>query len=548
MKLPNGIEEINIKWMSQAPFFSEFLYRFNYHYVDDPDNPQPTDIKTIAVGGQNGSINLYISRSGFFDKLPLEQKEGVLVHEIMHLLTYTALRRGTRHHRMFNIASDICINTTIQSTQIGGRQLQLPTNLNDLSTIQKPDKKGRPGYGGKLITEEVYNWMFEKCKKIKFKKSNKKKQEKIKLYRGETANSYHYGKGGIGYYSVDKDYARQFTEHKLQYEVIEKEMPVSAIYDSRLKPEEELLYSTMLGIHLQNMPLPHVGNQQEFDIAMIIAKRLGKKAFRLNEGDGKPDSVYIFNVDEDEKDDQEGDNESIDGIGDLEITIYDPFDEHGEMMEIDDVSAEILNDIINSARVRGYGHISGNMVDTIKDIITPKIDIEKYLHRKLNQVISERTNRVEDSWNRYNRRELPLPGKKYLTNNVIFAVDTSGSITDKHLAKFFGIIEKCCNSFDNVQLIQFDCAFQSIDKYKKNGWRNIKLSGRGGTDPQCVFNYLNEKKKAKNMVIFLTDGEFSYDFDTMGVKDISWIIVNDAVSHTHMTIPHGVNIKLDLYD
>ena len=463
-KMPVGLEEINCKWAIQAPFFSEFLYRFNYYYIDG--------IKTIGVNCARGGINLYIDNNGWFDRLPIEQKEGVLIHEIEHLLTYTHLRNGTRLFKLFNIASDMCINSEINKMDIAGRRMKLPDCVNFIESIQKdyvkPDGTVLKGYDGRPISEEVYEYLFGKCKKIKLK------------MRKNSAG----GSGSDGNQGQEQGEGEDGEQSK-------NGQPKNGKGQKNSK-----------------------GNGQ-----------------RQQGGNGQGDQIQ----------------EEIDGKGDeIEVTIYDPFDNHDSIMEGDDISAEILQEIINSARARGYGNISGGMQEFINEIITPKFNLEKFLHRKINQIAMERTSAVEDTWTRFNRRGLPLPGKRYLNGKLIIAVDTSGSIGEKHLSKFFGIIEKLCSTLNNVELIQFDCSVTEDAKYRKGDWKKIGVKGRGGTDPQCVFDKLREEKRTKNTVLFLTDGDFSYEFDIKGTKEIVWCVIDDV--DKKIKIPHGVNVNLDLND
>ena len=460
-KMPVGVEQINTKWTMQAPFFSEFLYRFNYYYVDG--------IKTIGVNCANRGINLYIDKNGWFDRLPIEQKEGVLIHEIMHLLTYTHIRTGTRLFKLFNIASDMCINSEIAKMDIAGRRMRLPDCVNFIESIQKdyvkPDGTVLKGYEGRPISEEVYEYLFGKCKKIK-----------LKIRKNSAGGSR--SNGQQGEQQGDGDEQDQ-----------------------------------------DGQPKNGQGQNQK-----------NGKGENQNEGGGG-----------------EQISEEIDGKGEeIEITIYDPFDNHDSIMEGDDISAEMLNEIINSARTRGYGNISGGMQDCINQIITPKFNLEKFLHRKINQIAMERTTAVEDTWTKFNRRGLPLPGKRYLNGKLIIAVDTSGSIGEKHLSKFFGIIEKLASTLDNIELIQFDCSVTDDSKYRRGDWKKIGIKGRGGTDPQCVFDKLRAEKRSRNTVLFLTDGDFSYEFDPVGTKEIIWCIIDDY--EKKVKVPHGVNINLELND
>ena len=97
--------------------------------------------------------------------------------------------------------------------------------------------------------------------------------KQITLYRGEYSGN----KGG-GYYSTNKEFAKQFTQSGQDKEIITKHIDPKFIYDART----------------EGKPLPSATNENEFDNAIIRAKELGLYAFRLTEGNNQPDSVYVF--------------------------------------------------------------------------------------------------------------------------------------------------------------------------------------------------------------------------------------------------------------
>ena len=97
--------------------------------------------------------------------------------------------------------------------------------------------------------------------------------KQITLYRGE-----YYGNKGGGYYSTDKEFARQFTQSGQDHEIITRRIDLNAIYDAR--KEGKLL--------------PEATNENDFDNGMARAKELGLIGFRLSEGLNQPDSIYIF--------------------------------------------------------------------------------------------------------------------------------------------------------------------------------------------------------------------------------------------------------------
>lgn len=101
----------------------------------------------------------------------------------------------------------------------------------------------------------------------------------IKIYRGESSSSENRGKGGIGYWSTDPDFAVQFTQTGQMKEVMVREVNLSHIYD----------------VTKEGKKLPSANSESDFDNAIKIAKEKGFYGVRFSEGGNQPDSFYIFN-------------------------------------------------------------------------------------------------------------------------------------------------------------------------------------------------------------------------------------------------------------
>ena len=92
---------------------------------------------------------------------------------------------------------------------------------------------------------------------------------------------------------------------------------------------------------------------------------------------------------------------------------------------------------------------------------------------------------------------------------IVVAVDTSGSITDREFKDFLGeisaILEDCNPS--KVHLIQCDTEVQSVTEYTVQDlpMRGVELRGRGGTDFRPVFDYIESNEIQPQALIYMTD-------------------------------------------
>lgn len=78
-----------------------------------------------------------------FSGLPLEQRLGVLLHEVMHMIYGHWHRRQDRAHEAFNYAADCALNQFIKRTHLEGdvtRQVSLRDLIRSL-LLQNPSKQ-----------------------------------------------------------------------------------------------------------------------------------------------------------------------------------------------------------------------------------------------------------------------------------------------------------------------------------------------------------------------------------------------------------------------
>lgn len=119
--------------------------------------------------------------------------------------------------------------------------------------------------------------------------------------------------------------------------------------------------------------------------------------------------------------------------------------------------------------------------------------------------------RCDDRWDRPHRRlgtvypEVILPRSEIQEVEYIFvAIDASGSINPDQLSLFVDVVRNSPKRF-KIEAVTFDTQCYPIDIMKEDP------TGGGGTDFQCIENYIQSKLKRKPKAIFvLTDGHGSY--------------------------------------
>lgn len=128
-------------------------------------------------------------------------------------------------------------------------------------------------------------------------------------------------------------------------------------------------------------------------------------------------------------------------------------------------------------------------------------------------------------------------GKNDNVSDILFFIDTSGSISDNDMTTAFSEIKGAIDQYDGKLkgwLGFFDAAiiepkpFSSFEEFIV-----IKPAGGGGTDFQIIFEYVNQymKEKEPNCIIILTDGYAPFPKEELA-NDIPvlWLINNQDVT------------------
>ena len=210
-------------------------------------------------------------------------------------------------------------------------------------------------------------------------------------------------------------------------------------------------------------------------------------------------------------------------------------DDHRQMKELKDVEKAVLEDIINNARTRSWGTISGGMQAHIAELIkVQNIPWQQQLARFMSKFVHEPGQIYENTWSKRNRRSLPLPGVRKLSKKIVVSVDTSGSVADEDIAIFFGQIEKIVKDFSKMTLIQWDTQVNSVETYKKGAYKKITIKGRGGTSPQDLYDRVHKELKGTSILVNFTDGYFDWNINYYGIPTL-WAVINND----NITVPFG---------
>jgi predicted metal-dependent peptidase len=162
-KLLNGIQTMLIDTKINLPYYGEFNLHVSFHEQDS--------IGTCAVNVTSKGMNFFYSPK-FLENMSQKEVNFITLHEDFHLLFNHPRRTitGQYDHKLSNIAQDMIINHVIWE-DIPHAFVEIPKSPDGKNMALFVPKE----YEGKLIFEELYEWLKEE--KEKWQKEQKKSSE-----------------------------------------------------------------------------------------------------------------------------------------------------------------------------------------------------------------------------------------------------------------------------------------------------------------------------------------------------------------------------------
>ncbi len=171
---------------------------------------------------------------------------------------------------------------------------------------------------------------------------------------------------------------------------------------------------------------------------------------------------------------------------------------------------EIKEAVLAAANASGAGNIPGGVKRLIKDLTEPVMNWRELLNQQI-----ESTIKSDFTWQRPSRRGwhmdavMPgmLPGNQI---DVVIGIDASGSITDNDLKIFLSEIKGIMETYDEyrIHVLGWDTEVHNAEVFTSDNIGNIEEfapGGGGGTDPHCVWSWLEENDIQPKKLIMFTD-------------------------------------------
>lgn len=191
------------------------------------------------------------------------------------------------------------------------------------------------------------------------------------------------------------------------------------------------------------------------------------------------------------------------------------------------------------------GSITSLMQRIVNKLKSPTIDWRKILNDFLQEQICDYSFAPPDR--RFAETDFFLPDfneKDFISKEILFMVDTSGSVDDEALALVYTEIKGALEQYNGKlvgKLGFFDCdSTAPVPMNSVNDLLSIVPVGGGGTNFYSIFSNLGNDLPA--CIIVFTDGEGEFPPEEIAQEiPVLWIIDNDEI-----TAPWGKTIRLTL--
>lgn len=476
-KLLSTIQTMLIDTKVNLPFYGEFNLHVNFHEQDS--------IGTCAVNMTSKGMNFFYSPK-FLENLSQREVNFITLHEDFHLLFNHPRRTitGQYDHKMSNIAQDMIINHVIWE-DINHNFVEIPKDKEGKNMALFIPKE----YTGKLIFEELYEWLKEK--KEEWQKEQKANGDKSKCQScGGTGKKPQSGQQpGGDQPGGKKGQNGESGDGGDGGEKGEKGENGNQPGDGKGKGDQK-------GEGDGSGEHEHSDDATE-QCDCPDCNGTGKSG---KDSSGKPSyGPYGKNP---SKEGDALDTWSTDQIfEDMETNQGEYLDHHIN----DDVPEEMRESMIRDVmdRLQSRGLTSGNIETTLNKLRKKRKDYLKEIKRSVSNMIfgHVKTKTIV----RPNRRQIPgLKGNRKIKSKVNVILDTSGSMGGQ--GTFERVLSYVYRNDIEINMIQGDTEVKWVENFKsKKKLESMKITGLGGTVIQPSVNYVEKHFNEFNTVI-LTDG------------------------------------------
>ena len=178
------------------------------------------------------------------------------------------------------------------------------------------------------------------------------------------------------------------------------------------------------------------------------------------------------------------------------------------------------------------GNLPNGMENLIGNILDPKQNWKQILIKYVRNALP-----YDSTFSKPNKNFLAhgiiMPGQMRESIEIVVAIDTSGSVSDKEMSEFLGEMRGIAKVHRNVKMtvIQGDAEVEDVfDIHSRDIKKmlNFKRKGYGGTSHIPIFEYVKEKIPLCKLLIAFTDGYSDIDRVTKPNYDVIWGLTSNG--------------------
>lgn len=462
-KLLNSIQTMLIDTKVNLPYYGEFNLHVNFH--------ETNAIPTCGVNVSSKGMNFFYSPN-FLEDISQKEVNFITLHEDFHLLFNHPRRTmaGLYDHKMANIAQDMIINHIIWE-DISHAFVEIPKDKNGKNMALFVPKE----YTGKLIFEELYEWL---------------KEEKEKWQKSQKCNSQCQSCNGTGK-KQDKNQQGQGQGQPQQGQGGNQPDPNGQGGQGN-QPDP----NGQSGQGNQQGQGGGSGNQNQDPCP--DCNGTGNQGGK--DSTGKPSyGPYGKNPTKD--------GQSIDTWSKEQI-FQDMENNEGQYLDVhmtDDVPEEMREAMVRDVmeRLQSRGLSSGNIETTLNKLRKQRKDYLKEIKRSVSNLIFG--TKKQKTIVKPNRRGISgLKGNRKVKTKINVILDTSGSMGGQ--GTFERVLSYVYQNDIEINFIQGDTEVKWVENFKKKRQlETMKIHGLGGTVLQPSIDHVVENYNDFNTVM-LTDG------------------------------------------
>lgn len=227
------------------------------------------------------------------------------------------------------------------------------------------------------------------------------------------------------------------------------------------------------------------------------------------------------------------------------VWVWDDHSQWGKYEEDDtlrDVWVKRFEDAAEAIKIRDPSNARGLLPAFAERILKELKKTQTDWHTILNDFIQEEV--VDYSFTPPDRRFDDSPfflpdfnGKEDRVEDILFMIDTSGSMSDDMIAAAYSEVKGAIDQFNGKLkgwLGFFDAAIIKPQPFSdENEFKTIKPAGGGGTDFQIIFEYVfhHMSDKLPASIIILSDGDAPFPLEKLaGGIPVLWLLNNEEVN------------------